>query len=258
MGKLRFTNKIFERSCFYEKVKILEKKLIFNREAYNSILESYDSRCIIYMNPINYEIIMSPNILNNPNVYIHIDNIYMTKILKLVSGIQVKRLSFDMNLLAKDFFEYCLKNNKSIFFCGGTKEDINIFVKKIKENYPSLAIKGFIDGYQSNEKIMDTLLKIDFADFIIVGLGNIRQELFAIELYNFLDRLGKKAIIMTVGAFISQTATSNSLYFYPEWVYKYNLRWLYRLLKDKKIIRRLIIHYPRILYRIFKEILCRR
>jgi N-acetylglucosaminyldiphosphoundecaprenol N-acetyl-beta-D-mannosaminyltransferase len=64
-------------------------------------------------------------------------------------------------------------------------------------------------------------------DIVIVGMGAIAQERFLLG----LKQAGFSGKGFTCGGFIHQTA-SNKIDYYPRWVDKLNLRFLYRMLKE--------------------------
>lgn len=196
---------------------------------------------IAYLNPVNYFLYRkNPEILDKIT-YLHIDSIYMVSIFCLLLKKRISRLSFDMNMLASDTFEYCVKEKKTIFFVGGTENEIEIFINKIKKRFPDLKIIGYANGYETDEKILEKWELSGKSDFLIIGLGNLRQEMFLSK----ISERKEEVFCISCGAFISQTANAPNLYFYPSWIYKLNLRVLYRITKDIKITLRFIKYYPR-------------
>ncbi|MCX7641043.1 MAG: WecB/TagA/CpsF family glycosyltransferase [Elusimicrobiales bacterium] len=223
-------------------------KLIFSRHEFNDLLNKRPTY-ITYLNPVNYKLYREdPQILNSVS-NIHIDTLFMCKVLYLICRKKIERLSFDMNMLAYDLLDFCSKNKKTIFFIGGKKEEIEIFVKKIKNKFPDLNIKGYVDGYKDDYTIKNIWEKVGKSDFLIVGLGNVRQERFVAEIAKDKEYV----FCMTCGAFITQTAISSDLNYYPNWIYKLNLRWLYRILREKNIFFRIIKYYPRTLFYIIYD-----
>lgn len=227
----------------------LLKKLIFKREDFLKLLGK-TKVSIAYINPVNYFVYRdNPSILNKID-FIHLDNIFFVILFSLVFRKTISRLSFDMNMLAKDVFEHCVNNGKTIFFTGGSSDEIESFVEKIRRCYPSLNIRGHINGYVSDEEILDCWIKAGKSDFFIVGLGNMRQELFLSK----LSELDANVLSISCGAFISQTAGASGLYYYPNFFYKFNLRWLYRIIMEKGIVSRILVNYPRAFICFLKDI----
>lgn len=229
-------------------LKDLKNKLIYNVKQFERILQmSSEGVYVLYLNPFNYFFYREkPEILEKVD-FIHIDNMFFTFLFSILFRRKIYRLSFDINMLAPIVFDFCIKNNKTIFFTGGTEEEINLFILKIQKNYPDLKIKGYANGFLDDESILNKWLEVGKSDFFIVGLGNIRQENFVIK----LKKTNEKIFCMSCGGFISQTARSKSLEYYPYLIYKLNLRWFYRIFKEKGILRRILIFYPKSLLYIF-------
>lgn len=197
----------------------------------------------IYVNPFNYLFLRkNPEILDVS--YYRSDGIYLISIFKLFlpKSINFYRQSFDMTSLAPVIFEYCQYNKLSIFVAGGKPGDSDKFKNKVIDKYPDLLWKGHIDGYKSEDEIIAEALSSN-ADVVILGLGNIKQEQVAYRLASLKDGL-----YFTCGAFISQTANSKKLNYYPDWVNKYNLRWLYRFVTERHVIKRVVKYYPVFLF----------
>ena len=65
-------------------------------------------------------------------------------------------------------------------------------------------------------------------DFLIVGMGALMQEKFLLK----VKKMGYQGIGFTCGGFVHQTAM-NRMHYYPNWVDKMNLRFVYRMYKEK-------------------------
>ena len=70
-------------------------------------------------------------------------------------------------------------------------------------------------------------------------MGTPFQEQFLVDLKN----LGWIGAGYTCGGFIHQTAAN--IKYYPEFFNTYNLRWLYRMIDEPKLIKRYLILYPK-------------
>ncbi len=218
----------------------LKKKLIFTKDEFMTLLSSKSSIYICYLNPLNYFIYRKDFKLLESLSYIYIDGIFFTFLLSIFYSQRIQRLSFDINFLADDIFKYCIKHNKSVFFAGGTSSEIKVFIRKIRDIYGELNISGYCDGYKTDDEIIQKWIESGKSDLFLVGLGNKRQEYFVKKLKD----LNEKVFAMSCGAFITQTANSQGISYYPELVYRFNLRWLYRILRDKKVFKRVVIYYP--------------
>ena len=70
-------------------------------------------------------------------------------------------------------------------------------------------------------------------DFLIVGMGMLAQERFLLRVRD----AGFRGIGFTCGGFIHQTAR-NEIDYYPGWVDRMNLRFLYRMYREKHTRKR--------------------
>lgn len=145
-------------------------------------------------------------------------------------GKVVKRCSFDMTSLAKDLFEYAMAQKKTIYIVASKPEEVTESVRIIKEQYPDLQIIGYRSGYFNSEQEKDTTA-LDICalnpDFLIVGMGVLNQEKFLLK----VKKIGYKGVGFTCGGFIHQTA-KRKIKYYPTWINKLGLRFLYRMWKE--------------------------
>ena len=119
----------------------------------------------------------------------------------------------------------------------GTKH----FYISYEKAYPRLKIEKTINGYFREDNHIDIAQEVlgIKPDLIIVGLGTPKQERFAI----LLKSMGFQGSIYTCGAFITQTAIMGVKY-YPTIINNLHLRWFYRIIKEKKLLKRYILLYP--------------
>ena len=188
--------------------------------------------CGIYtfLNPVSYL-----NALDNKALFADFDGIYadgglLGKAIKAVYGIQVKRRSFDMTSLAPVVFSFAAKNQKTVAIVATKQEMVEKAVKALQGNYPGLNICYFRNGYFSSDAEMNAETQKIVGmhpDILIVGMGIIKQEEFLLKVRD----AGFKGIGYTCGGFIHQTA-QDKVDYYPEWVDKHGLRFVYRMYKE--------------------------
>ena len=183
-----------------------------------------------FLNPVSYL-----DALNHKDLFDQFDGIFadgsiLVASIKILYGRVVKRWSFDMTSVAPLLFEYAQKNQKSIYIVASKQEQVEKAVAFFQERYMGLRIIGYRNGYFKNDKEQDEeamhIVKIN-PDFLIVGMGIIMQERFLMKVKN----AGFQGIGFTCGGFIHQTARNESDY-YPQWIDKMNLRFLYRMYKE--------------------------
>lgn len=146
-----------------------------------------------------------------------------------------------MTSLAPIVFNDCIKYNKSIYFVGSTDTAIEGFISTINSEYKNLNVLGYRNGYfrdaQEKQHFINNLAKIE-PDILVVGMGTPYQEEFLISLRD----KNWKGVGYTCGGFIHQTA--KGINYYPKFYDKYNLRWLYRMIDEPKLIKRYLLYYP--------------
>ena len=217
-------------------------------------LEKHNVRkgLFIYVNPFNYFYFRNQPDLMKISKY-RMDGFFVNTLVSRFCGLKGTgvRQSFDMTSLAPKIFDYCSRKELSIFFAGGKVGDVEKFIDKIRPLYPDLKIAGHCSGYLDGEDIIEKV-KLSQANVVVLGLGNIKQESVGYQLFCQYE-----ALVFTCGAFISQTANSEAGEgsYYPDWINKYNLRWLYRFVKEPHVIKRVAIYYPKFLLFFFKDLL---
>ena len=85
---------------------------------------------------------------------------------------------------------------------------------------------------------MKNIIKIN-PDLLIIGMGAPKQD----KLCLLLKELGYAGTVYTCGGFFHQTVMKVGDY-YPSWINKSNLRFVYRMYKEPNTIVRYFIYYP--------------
>ena len=188
--------------------------------------------CGIYtfLNPVSYL-----NALDNKALFADFDGIYadgglLGKAIKMLYGKSVKRRSFDMTSLAPVVFSFAAKDQKTVAIVATKQEMVEKAVKALQGNYPGLNICYFRNGYFSSDAEMNAETQKIVGmhpDILIVGMGIIKQEEFLLKVRD----AGFQGIGYTCGGFIHQTA-QDKVDYYPEWVDKHGLRFVYRMYKE--------------------------
>lgn len=230
------------RSILIEKILLIDD--IANKR--NEI----DKGIYTFLNPVSYL-----SALDNKDLFSQFDGIFadgsiLVSAIKMVYGEQITRRSFDMTSMAPKVFDYAEKNGKSIYIVASKQDEVEKAVEIFKERYPKLDIIGYRNGYFSSEEEMDIEAKkiVDSnPDFVIAGMGVIMQERFLIK----VKKAGFKGIGFTCGGFIHQTS-KNEIEYYPEWVDRMNVRFLYRMYKEphtrKRYIQAALLFPARFIY----------
>ena len=183
-----------------------------------------------FLNPVSYL-----DAIKHKGLFTQYDGIFadgglLVKAVKFFYGKTIQRRSFDMTSLAPLLFDYAQDNGKSIAIVASKQESIEQAVKILIAKYPKLSILYFRNGYfNTNEEKMATVHKIVLLepDFLIVGMGIVKQEDFLLKVKD----AGYLGVGFTCGGFIHQIAKDKAEY-YPEWIDKHGLRFVYRMYKE--------------------------
>lgn len=196
-------------------------------------------RIYTFLNPVSYL-----TALDNKELFARFDGIFadgsiLVAAIKLVYGKDVTRRSFDMTSLAPDLLSYAETHGKSVYIVASRQEQVEKAVGIFKERYPKLTIIGYRNGYFTSEQEMDEeakhIVKLN-SDFLIVGMGALMQEKFLLKVKN----AGYQGVGFTCGGFIHQTS-KNEIDYYPAWVDRTNLRFVYRMWKEPHTRKRYVM-----------------
>lgn len=192
-----------------------------------------------FLNPVSYLTALDYQVLFNKFDGIFADGSLLVTAIKLLYGEKVTRRSFDMTSLAPQLFQYAEENRKTIYIVASKENEVEKAIEIFKERYPSLKFAGFRNGYFSSKKELEKeaeyITQLN-PDFLIVGMGILMQEKFLIK----VKEKGYQGIGFTCGGFIHQTS-KNEIDYYPKWIDKFNLRFIYRMYKEKHTRKRYLI-----------------
>lgn len=195
-----------------------------------------------FLNPYSYLLARkNPQLLEEFDS-ICIDGIALVKILKIFGLADVVRKSFDLTSLAPIVFNDAIQTSKSIYFIGTKPKVIDQAIENIQLLYPKLEIVGYRDGYfnNSSKSVLQNILDIH-PNIVVCGMGTPLQEQILVDLQN----IGWTGTGYTCGGFLHQTA--DNIQYYPNWVNKYNIRWVYRIYDEPKLFKRYFWEYPKFL-----------
>ena len=186
---------------------ILVKKIIItDGNSFNDLLED-KGKVYTFLNPVSYL-----TALENKELFASFDGIFadgsiLVAAIRLLYGITVKRRSFDMTSMAPELFRFAENNGKMLYIVASKQEQVEKAVEIFKERYPKLKFMGCRNG----------------------------QERFLLKVRN----AGFQGIGFTCGGFIHQTA-NNEIEYYPLWIDRMNLRFVYRMYKEKHTRKRYV------------------
>lgn len=149
--------------------------------------------------------------------------------------------------LMEEIFKITAEKGYRHFFYGSKQETLDLLEEKLNENYPGIQIVGMYSPpfrpltQDEDEAVIQMINKVN-PDFVWVGLGAPKQENWMANHQGKIDGL-----MIGVGAGFDYFA--GNIQRAPEWMQKYNLEWLYRLIQDpKRLFKRYLITNTKFIY----------
>lgn len=191
-----------------------------------------------FLNPVSYL-----EAIKRPTIYVNYDGIFadgniLVKAIKYLYRVDIHRMSFDMTSIVPILFNFAKERGKSIYIIGSEEKEMGIALEKFRSHFPGIIINGR-NGYFHSAEEMDKEVELVInmnPDFLIIGMGAPQQEIFL----NRIVKAGFNKIGFTCGGFIHQTA-HDKIYYYPKWIDRFDLRFVYRFLKEKHTRKRYLI-----------------
>ena len=220
------------------KSKLVESICLTDQYSVEQIFEK-KRKVYTFLNPVSYL-----TALDNKELFGRMDGIFadgglLVKAIKMVYGKEVTRRSFDMTSMAPELFTYAAEHGKTIYIVASKQEQVEKAVAIFRERYSKVKFAGYRNGYSPSEVEMDKEAKYiteQNPDFLIVGMGALMQEKFLLKVKN----AGFQGVGFTCGGFIHQTS-KNEIDYYPAWVDKTNLRFVYRMWKEPHTRKRYLM-----------------
>ena len=218
---------------------ILVSKILSTESSSVNLIFENKGKVYTYLNPVSYL-----TALDNKELFSRMDGIFadgglLVKAIKLMYGKQVTRRSFDMTSMAPELFAYVAEHGKTVYIVASKQEQVEKAVEIFRERYPKVKFAGYRNGYFASEEEMDQearhITELN-PDFLIVGMGALMQEKFLLK----VKHAGYQGIGFTCGGFIHQTSR-NEIDYYPAWVDKTNLRFVYRMWKEPHTRKRYLM-----------------
>lgn len=197
----------------------------------------------IFLNPYSYMVLrQSKELKNFKKCKIFFDGITLVWLSNIIGKKIVERVSFDDSSIAPTVFNHCVAKKLKLGIIGSKTETLLTVKKILEKKYKGLNIYYVHDGYFDDSHSVDIIKKASCCDVVICSMGSPKQEVFLKSLREF-DWGG---IGYTCGGYLDQLVEAKGRNYYPKWVDKLNLRWLYRIYKEpKRLIYRYLINYPK-------------
>lgn len=165
------------------------------------------------------------------------DGIGVVKALAWVKGRAAARLSFDASSLYLPVFDRLDRDRRRLFVIGAAPGIAERAVQRMQGEFPGIDYAGCLDGYRPPDEAVAAILQAR-PDLVLCGMGAPYQE----RLLLGLRAQGFTGVGFTCGGFLDQLAEKPR--YYPGWVDKAELRWLYRLCREpRRLFRRYAVDY---------------
>lgn len=189
-----------------------------------------------FLNPVSYLAALDNKALFGAFDGIFADGSILVAAIRMLYGKRVTRRSFDMTSIAPELLHFAEENEKTLYIVASKQEQVERAIEIFKGRYPNLRVAGYRNGYFASEEEMEEeaqrIVQVN-PDFLIVGMGALMQEKFLLK----AKTAGFAGIGFTCGGFIHQTA-KDEIDYYPAWVDRMNLRFVYRMYKEKHTRKR--------------------
>lgn len=193
-----------------------------------------------YVNPVTYlDAIKHKELLASMDG-LFVDGALMAAAIHICYGKHIRRRSPDMVGYFPQLFEYVDSRKLSLCVVGSTQEQMEKAVGKFSAKYKNIVWSHCRNGFFSDENEMEEYAKTiarEQPDFLICGLGSILQERFLL----MCKSAGYQGVGFSCGGFIRQIAEHNQEKYYPDWINRMNLRFLYRMYKEPHTRKRYAI-----------------
>lgn len=117
------------------------------------------------------------------------------------------------------------KQKKSLYLLGGTRAVVEKVVSKLNQEYPTLNIAGFNDGYQYNQNApaLHQLINQSNADLLLVAMGAPQQEQWILDNQEHINVSGAIGVGGLFDFYSEKVSRA------PEWIRELSLEWVWRL-----------------------------
>lgn len=197
---------------------------------------------VSFVNPASYVLLREHRSLYEVVDLFMADGMSMALLMTLLRRSRVRRSSFDMTSIAPIVFRQCEDKRWPIAVIGATTPELRNFIDEIQGGFERLRVVYARHGYFANEEELGQAA-IDAAAagarVYVLGLGTPLQEKFACLVKRAAG--SSPTLIFTCGGFIRQA--HGGLRYYPVWVNRLQLRWVYRLIKEPHTRRRFVSTY---------------
>ena len=156
-----------------------------------------------------------------------------------IAGLRyIEREAFDLTSMAPPVLDWAARNGKKVVLVGGREGIAGKAAAILQDMVPKLQIEACFSGYGNGPGAAMEYARKWQTDVVICGMGAPLQERFLVR----LAATGWYGAGFTCGGFLEQTAQGGA--YFPDWIDRLNLRFLYRLVREpRRLWRRYLVEY---------------
>lgn len=195
-----------------------------------------------FLNPYAYLILRKerPSYLANGFFHLFYDGIGLVLLSRLM-GHYAKRYSFDDTSLAPLVLKQCVAKGLSLGIVGSAPGIAAEAAKLLQTRYQGLQIAIISDGFYTESAEEELLSRAVICDVVVCSMGTPRQE----DFLHKLRRKGWHGTGFTCGGYLDQLVAAQGGDYYPAWMNRLNLRWVYRIAREpRRLTKRYAVIYP--------------
>lgn len=139
-----------------------------------------------------------------------------------------------------------------VFFFGASEDVLQAVLRRVRREYPRVAIAGAQNGYFKPEEEWNVARKIrnSRADIIFIAFGTPKKEIWV---RRYLDAMGVPVVHGVGGSF---DVFAGLIPRAPVWMQNWGLEWFYRLLQEpRRMWSRYLVTNSVFIYLLFKELI---
>lgn len=230
---------------FFDKIYVGGRERFFSEMDF--AMEHHEKRFVVTANPETFMIAeQTPafhQVLTEENTLVVPDGIGLVKAANYLNKPIHERITGVE--LAEHLIDNAGRNERKIYLYGAREEVVSMLAQQIRDRYPKAEVH-YQNGYGNNdEAVFQAILAVQ-PDLILVALGIPRQEL---AIHDHLAAFHKGIFVGVGGSFDVLSGTKKRA---PKFFIRFNLEWLYRILKEPKRIKRFYSSNIRFLSRVKK------
>lgn len=195
-----------------------------------------------FLNPYAYLVLRKQRIayLSGKSFCFFYDGVALIFVLRLMRR-RAERFSFDDTSLAPVVLKQCAAKGLRLGVVGSAPGIAAEAVRLLRMRYQDLQVAMISDGFYPENTEDELLSRAVLCDVVLCSMGTPRQE-------DFLHKLrekGWRGTGFTCGGYLDQLVSARGGDYYPAWMNRLNLRWLYRIAQEpRRLIKRYAVIYP--------------